>query len=49
MTARPEQPIDTKFEEYGTLERPGPVGRIARLAFGAFHLWGTYILLTSSY
>ena len=46
MTARPEQPIDTKFDEYGTLERPGPVGRTARLVFGALLLWWTYTLLT---
>ena len=46
MPARPERPIDTKFEGYGTLKKPGPVGRIVRLAFGVWLLSWTYTILT---
>jgi hypothetical protein len=30
---------DLKFDEPGTLPKPGPVGRLARLVFGALCLW----------
>lgn len=30
---------DLKLDEPGSLPRPGPVGRLARLAFGAMCLW----------
>ncbi len=30
---------DLKLDEPGSLPRPGPIGRLVRLAFGALCLW----------
>lgn len=39
---------DLKLDEPGTLPRPGPVGRLVRLVFGALCLYYVYGLLTVS-
>jgi hypothetical protein len=39
MTGRAASRLETKFEEPGSLERPGPVGRVVRLLLGALVLW----------
>jgi hypothetical protein len=36
---------DLKLNEPGSLPRPGPVGRLARLGFGAICLWYVYQLI----
>lgn len=46
MTARPQDKIETHFEQTGSLTRPGPVGRLVRLALGALFLWALYAMLT---
>ncbi|MFQ5678259.1 MAG: hypothetical protein ACE5HP_02230 [Gemmatimonadota bacterium] len=38
--------IETKFEQTGTLEPPGLIGRLVRLAMGGLLLWSLYALLT---
>ena len=35
---------DLKLDEQGTLPRPGPIGRLVRLALGLFCLYYVYIL-----
>ncbi len=47
MRFRTEQmaTTDLKLDEPGTLPRPGPVGRLARLVFGLMCLWYVYGLL----
>lgn len=39
---------DLKLDEPGTLLRPGPIGRIVRLGFGALLLWHVYGLVQMS-
>ena len=39
---------DLKLDEPGSLPRPGPIGRFARLSFGALCLWHVYWLLQVS-
>ena len=39
---------DLKLDEPGTLPKPGPVGRLARLAFGALCLWYVFGLVELS-
>lgn len=39
---------DLQLDEPGTLPRPGPIGRLARLAFGALSLWYVFGLLQVS-
>lgn len=46
MTARPDNPVETRFEEQGALPRPGPIGRIVRLLLGLLLLQLLYALLT---
>ncbi|MFQ5550870.1 MAG: hypothetical protein ACE5FJ_06505 [Gemmatimonadales bacterium] len=41
MTARPDNKLETRFEEYGALPKPRPVGRLVRFAFG---VWLTFFL-----
>ena len=36
---------DLKLDEAGTLPRPGPVGRLVRLAYGVLCLWYVYYLV----
>ena len=36
---------DLKFDEAGTLPRPGPIGRLVRLAYGVLCLWYVYYLI----
>ena len=43
--SRPDK-IETRFEEQGSLPRPGLVGRVLRLLLGLFLLWSLYIMLT---
>lgn len=38
--------IESKFEKFGTLEKPGPIGRIVRLAFGLICLNFVWVLIT---
>ena len=39
---------DLKLDEPGTLARPGPIGRLVRLAFGVLCLWYVSELLSVS-
>jgi len=39
---------DLKLDEPGSLPRPGPIGRIVRLGFGALCLWQVYWLIQVS-
>ena len=39
---------DLKLDEPGSLPRPGPIGRIARLGFGSLCLWQVYGLVQVS-
>lgn len=36
MTSRPDDKLETRFEAYGSLPKPRPVGRVLRLAIGAW-------------
>lgn len=45
MTTRPENKIETFFEEPGSLLRPGIVGRTVRLLLGLVLIWSLYVLL----
>ncbi len=45
MTARPENKLETHFEEYGSLAKPMIFGRIARFALGAWLLYFLYQLI----
>ncbi|MCH8074063.1 MAG: hypothetical protein IIA09_19195 [Proteobacteria bacterium] len=39
---------DLKLDEAGTLPRPGPIGRLVRLAYGILCLWFVYYLIQIS-
>lgn len=43
---RPQNKVETHFEEPGSLPRPGVVGRIARFLAGLILLGGSYTMLT---
>lgn len=45
MNARPENKIETHFEEPGSLPRPRIVGRLVRLLLGLWLLWALYTVL----
>ena len=45
MTARPENKLETQFEEQGTLPKPGIVGRIMRMVLGLWLLFFLYQLI----
>ncbi len=45
MTARPENKLETHFEEYGSLPRPLVIGRIVRFALGVWLLYVLYQLI----
>jgi len=45
LRTEPMATTDLKLDEPGTLPRPGPVGRLARLLFGAMCLWHVYGLI----
>lgn len=45
MTTRPENKIETYFEQPGSLLRPGIAGRTVRLFFGLLLIWSLYVLL----
>jgi hypothetical protein len=45
MTRDPDKPL-FRFDAPGTLERPGPLGRMIRLLVGGFLLWNFYLFLT---
>jgi hypothetical protein len=44
---RPNDKIETRFEEPGSLPKPKLLGRIVRLAFGALLLWTLYSMFTN--
>lgn len=45
MAARPENKLETQFEEYGTLPEPRAIGRIMRFGFGVWLLSFFYQLI----
>jgi hypothetical protein len=45
VTARPENKLETHFEDQGSLPKPGPIGRAVRLLLGLWLLSLTYVLL----
>ncbi len=45
METPPEPRIETRFEAPGSLSKPGPIGRLVRLGFGAWLLYVLYILV----
>jgi hypothetical protein len=49
MVERPADRIETVFEEYGSLPKPGFMGRLVRLGFGVWLLWVLYILITDGW
>ncbi|MCK5489362.1 MAG: hypothetical protein KAI98_05215, partial [Gemmatimonadetes bacterium] len=49
MVGRPADSIETVFKEYGSLPKPGFIGRLVRLGFGVWLLSGLYMLITDGW
>ncbi len=46
MNTRPENKLETQFEDYGTLPKPRIIGRMLRFAVGSWLLYFLYQLVT---